>query len=54
MKMPKTINGYISLMKKIEKELSPQNLKGFENITKEKKELLTNLDAEISNHINEL
>lgn len=41
-------------MKGIEKYVSPQNLKGFDKLDDGKKEILTNLDAEISNHINEL
>ncbi len=54
MKFPKTIKGYINMMKRIEKELSPSLLKGFDELDDDTKETLEYLDAEISNYINEI
>jgi len=53
MKTPKTIKGYIKLLKKIEK-ISPQLLKGFEQLPVSEKEKIEILDAELSNLINEI
>ncbi|WP_431129697.1 hypothetical protein [Flagellimonas flava] len=50
---PKTIKGYISMIKKIEK-ISPQYLKGFDDLDDEQQFIVVNLDVEISNWINEI
>lgn len=53
MRLPKTIKGWISLMREIECH-SIVILKGFENLPYEDQEMLKVLDAEISNCINEI
>lgn len=53
MRMPKTIKGYISLIRRIE-EVSVKSLKGFDDLSEHDKEILTFLDGNISNDINEI
>ena len=53
MELPKTIKGWILLMRKIECH-SIVTLKGFDSLPIEDREILKILDAEISNHINEV
>ena len=53
MKLPKTIKGWILLMRDIECH-SIVILKGFDDLPSEDQEMLKILDAEISNHINEI
>ena len=53
MKSPKTIKGYISLIKKIEK-IIPSELDGFDDLNDYTQDLLTELSAAISNRINEI
>ena len=53
MRKPKTIKGYISLIRQLEK-IHPTWLKGFDALPEEDKENLTALDVEISNSINEV
>lgn len=53
MENPKTVKGYISLIRKIEL-ISPSELKGFDNLPEEYREILSYLSADISNHINEI
>lgn len=49
----KTIQQYINLMRRIE-GAGVSLLKGFEKLSKQDQELLSDLDAEISNYINEV
>ena len=53
MRVPKTIKGYISLMKRIEM-LSPSDFKGFDDLCDDDKFLLQELNAEISNKLHDL
>ena len=53
MKEPKTLKGYISLLRFIE-QINPAEMKGFEKLTIEEQELLKTNWAEFSNIINEL
>lgn len=53
MYLPKTIKGWILMMREIECH-SIVVLKGFDNLPAEDQEMLIILDAEISNHINEV
>ena len=53
MKLPKTIKGWILMMREIECH-SLVTLKGFDNLPPEDQEMLKIFDAEISNHINEI
>ena len=52
-KNPKTIKGYISLIRKIEL-IDPKSLKGFDLLPKDEQEIIGILDADISNQINEI
>lgn len=52
MKLPVTIKGFVSLLKKIERQ-GPESLKGFNNLSQNQQDLLKDLDAELSNYINE-
>lgn len=53
MKKPKTIKGYISLMRKIEK-FTVSDLKGFNELSDQTKEDLGNLLGSISNIVNDI
>ncbi len=53
MRLPKTIKGWISMMREIECN-SIMMLKGFDSLPVEDQEMLKVFDAEISNHINEV
>ncbi len=53
MRLPKTIKGWILMMREIECN-SIVTLKGFDDLPIEDQEMLKILDAEISNHINEV
>lgn len=53
MKLPKTIRGWISIMRTLEGE-SICRLRGFDSLSAEDKEHLMILNAEISNNINEV
>ncbi len=53
MRMPKTVEGYVSLIRQIEQQVIISNLKGFDNLTNDKQKILQILDAEISNNVNE-
>ena len=53
MKSPKTIKGYISLIKKIEK-IPPSFLEGFDDLDDYTQDLIAELYAAISNRINEI
>lgn len=52
-KEPRTIKGYISLIKKIEL-IDPSSLKGFDKLSLEYQEILSFLSVDISNYINEI
>lgn len=52
-KEPKTIKGYISLLKFLE-QINPAEMKGFDKLSKEKQEELMTNWCEFSNIINEL
>ena len=52
MKLPVTANGFVRLLQKIEKT-DISGLKGFENLSRYKQNLLQDLSVEISNIINE-
>lgn len=54
MRFPKTIKGYISLMRAIERDLFPGLIKGFDKLSSEDRGYLHQMDAEISNCINEV
>lgn len=54
MKLPKTINGYISLLRQIEAEISPCYLKGFDKLSIEDQEIICLLDTDLSNYVNEI
>ena len=47
----KTIKGYISIIKELDKITGVQYLKGFTKLSEHDKEILLELDAEIANHI---
>ena len=51
MKFPKTVKGYIKLLKQLEKQ-SPTILKGFEKLSESEQKELRCFDAELSNIIN--
>ncbi len=53
MELPKTIKGWILLMREIECH-SITTLKGFDDLPYEDQEMLKVFDAELSNHINEV
>lgn len=53
MKEPKTIKGYISMMKKIELMI-PSCMNGFDDLPKDIQDDLNELSAAISNRINEI
>jgi len=53
MRTPKTVKGYISFLRAIEKR-SVESLRGFDRLSEADKELLITIDAEISNLVNEV
>lgn len=52
MKEPKTIKGYIKLIRNIEK-IAVSTLKGYDNLNQEQKNILSEIGGQISNNINE-
>jgi len=50
---PKTIRGYVNLIRKIEL-IDPSALKGYEKLSKKTKDEIGKLSAEISNIVNEI
>lgn len=52
MKEPKTIKGYIKLIRNIEK-IAVNTLKGYDNLNQEQKNILSEISGQISNNINE-
>lgn len=52
MKEPKTIKGYIKLIRNIEK-IAVSTLKGYDNLNQEQKNILSEISGQISNNINE-
>lgn len=53
MKTPRTIAGYIRLIRRIEL-VSPCLLKGWDKLNKDEQEKIELMAVEISNHINEI
>ena len=52
MKEPKTIKGYIKLIRNIEK-IAVSTLKGYDDLNQEQKNILSEISGQISNNINE-
>ena len=54
MQRPKTIKGYISIIRMLESKVFPSEMKGFDKLPEEEQKILNGLDADISNSINEV
>ena len=53
MRNPRTIAGYISMIRTIER-ISPMHLKGFDALPEKEKEILCLMDTDISNYVNKI
>jgi len=54
MKEIKTVKAYLKLMRYLEEFVSPVYLKGFDKLSEENQKFLREIDASISNIINEI